>query len=257
MRTLFLWTVALLLGQLISFLVAEARAPELPIEVRLLIGLGAGVVFGVIFSKNQSAQASAFEAARLGDRARCAALLQQRRANGAIQKLDPFGTAALEIVMGEPHAALARLQADTTSIGLAARIRKVVEAHIALSGPDRNQHAQALGSLLELGPLRNREVERYRAYLLAYAALAQVGPDALMRVDSTLAAYKDPEARAFLQWVRAHHEKTPFDAQDRLEDMRRAAELAGGHGFSALVAKILARITALERAMAQVGPYRR
>jgi hypothetical protein len=100
-------------------------------------------------------------------------------------------------------------------------------------------------------------VERYRAYLIARAMLSPVRAELLMAADHALAACKDPEARAYLQWVRAHHEVTPFAAHDRGEDMRRAAELATGQALPALSAKISARAVALERAVAQIGPYRR
>src|SRR5690348_194974 len=97
----FAWTVALALGQLVSFAVIELNEPGLPSEVRLGVGLFAGVVFGVVFTVNRLARGRAFELARLGDRAACAALLTKRRAGGGAQKMDPFGTAALEVVVGE------------------------------------------------------------------------------------------------------------------------------------------------------------
>ena len=35
-----------------------------------------------------------------------------------------------------------------------------------------------------------------------------------MAADHALVTCKDPEARAYLQWARAHHEVTPFDAHE-------------------------------------------
>jgi hypothetical protein len=257
MRVLFLVVVGLVLGQFLSFVVAELKAPGTPFGVRLGIGHVMGLVLCVIILKNHRDQGRAFEGVRLGDRQACAALLQKRRASNTAGQMDAFGTAALEISAGEAQAALARLERDTLRLGISARMRAVVEAHAALVSADLAKHAEALASLLDVGGLPHPAVERYRAYLVARAALSPVGADLLSRADKKLAAFKDPEARAYLQWVRAHHEVMPFDAHDRLPDMRRAAELATLQGLPALAAKISSRATALERAATEVGPYRR
>ena len=257
MRLAFNWTVALVLGQLLSFFIAEYRAPEMPLGVRAAIGLFMGILLGLVISKTQRDQSRAFDAVRRGDRAECLALLQKRRAGGTFGQMDAFGTAALEVAVGELAAVRSRLTRDTVKIGVSARLRALVEAHIALVSGDFAQHGPALASLLEVKRSQLASVERYRAYLIARAALSPVRADLLMAADHALAACKDPEARAYLQWARAHHEITPFDAHDRGEDMRRAAELATGHALPALSAKISARAVALERAVAQIGPYRR
>jgi hypothetical protein len=257
MRVLFLAVVSLVLGQLLSFVIAELQTPDMPLWIRACIGLFAGVLLGALIIKNHYNQVSAFESARLGDRARCAALLQKRLSGGPIQQKEAFGIAALEAALGHPAAALVRLQSQTLRLGVSGQLRAVVEAHAALASADLAQHASALASLLGVGRLPHVGVERYRAYLMARATLSPVGGELLSRADRALAAYKDPEARAYLQWARAHHEVMPFDAADRSEDMRRAAELAAWQGLPALAAKVSARATALERATAQIGPYRR
>jgi hypothetical protein len=257
MRVLFLVVVALVVGQVLGLLVAEMKAPDAPLEVRAAIGLFMGAIFAVIFIKNHRAQVGAFEGVRLGDRAWCAALLQKRRSSDTAQKMDVFGTAALEVAVGEPASALARLQRDTTNIGVPARMRAVVEAHAALLTVDLAQHARALASLLDVQWLTHMDVKRYRAYLIARAALSPVPGDLVARADRALREYKDPEARSYLQWVRAHYDVTPFDEHDRSQDMRRAAELAALQYNPALAARVSARAAAREREAAQVGPYRR
>ncbi len=152
---------------------------------------------------------------------------------------------------------MAQLRADTIKIGVSAQLRAVVEAHAALVSADLSQHAPALAALLDVGRLPHADVERYRAYLVARATLSPASANLLARADHALAAYQDPEARAYLQWARAQHEVTPFDANDRSPDMHRAAELAALQGLPALAAKVSARAAALEREAAQIGPYRR
>ena len=257
MRVLFLAVVGLLLGLALSFAIAELQAPDMPLWIRLCIGLFMGVVLCVVIIKNHRDQVSAFESVRLGDRARCAALLQKRLSGGTMAQMDAFGTAALAIAVGESAAAMARLRGDTIRIGVSGQLRAVVEAHAALASLDLAQHAPALASLLDVGRLPHADVERYRAYLVARATLSPVGANLLARADHALAAYEDPEARAYLQWARAHYEVTPFDAHDHAQDMHRAAELAALQGLPMLAAKVSARATALERAAAQIGPYRR
>lgn len=257
MRVLFLVVVALVVGQVLGLLVAEMKAPDAPIEVRAAIGLLMGAIFAVIFIKNHRAQVGAFEGVRLGDRAWCAALLQKRRSSDTAQKMDPFGTAALEIAVGEPAAALERIQRDTTKLGVTAKLYALVEAHARLASADVAQHARALASLLELGWMPHADADRYRAYLLSRAALSPVASDLVARADSALRAYKDPEARAYLQWVRAHYDVMPFDEHDRSQEARRAAELAALQGIPALSERVSSRAAALERAAAHVGPYRR
>ena len=257
MRLAFNWTVALVLGQFLSFFIAEYRAPEAPLGVRAVIGLAMGVVLGAVISRSHRDQARAFEAARLGDRAECLALLQKRRAGGTFGQMDTFGTAALEVVVGDLAAARERLTRGVVKIGIAGRLHAVVDAHLALVSGDLAQRGQALASLLALGRLPHESVERYRAYLVACAALSPLHASLLEGADHKLASYRDPEARAYLQWLRAHHEITPFDAHDRREDIRRAVDLATRQALPALSAKVSERALALERAEAQIGPYRR
>jgi hypothetical protein len=257
MRVAFLVVMALLLGMFSSFLIVELQAPDMPLWIRFCIGLFMSVGLAVFFIKNHRDQVSAFESVRLGDRARCAALLQKRRSDGTMALIDAFGTAALAVAVGDSATAMARLRGDTIRIGVSGQLRTVVEAHAALISADLGQHAPALASLLDVGRLPHVDAERYRAYLVARATLSPVGGSLLARADHALAAYQDPEARAYLQWMRAQHEVTPFDAHDRSQDMHRAAELAALQGLPALAAKVSARAAALERAAAQIGPYRR
>jgi hypothetical protein len=257
MRVFVLVIVALGLGQVLSFGAAELKAPDAPYEIRAVIGVVMGAVFVVVFLKNHRDEVASFESARLGDRARCAALLQKRRSSDTAQKMDVFGTAAMEVTMGEPAAALARLQRDTTNIGVPARMRALVEGHAALLTGDFAQHAQALARLLDATWLTHIDAKRYRAYLIARAALSPLPGDLVSRAESALRELKDPEARAYLQWVRAHYNVMPFDELDRPQDMRRGAELAAMQGAGALAAKVAARAAARERETAQVGPYRR
>ena len=257
MRPAFNWTVALVLGQLLSFFIGEYRAHEVPLGVRAGIGLFMGVALGAVISRNHRDQTRAFDAARRGDRDECLALLQKRRAGGTTGQMDTFGTAALEVAVGDLAAARERLTRGVVKISVAGRLHAVVDAHLALVSGDLTQHGQALASLLAVGRLPHESVERYRAYLVARAALSPLQSSLLTGADHKLAAYQDPEARAYLQWLRAHHEITPFDAHDRREDMRRAIELATRHALPALSAKVSERALALERAEAQIGPYRR
>ncbi len=60
MRVAFLLVVALVLGMFLSFVIAELRAPELPIWIRLCIGLFMSVVLGVVILKNHRDQVGAF-----------------------------------------------------------------------------------------------------------------------------------------------------------------------------------------------------
>lgn len=257
MRVLFLVVVSFLLGEFITFVILELQAPESSYELRAGLGLFIGVGLAVVLVVNQRRQARAFASARLGDRVRSAALLDKLRSGGPIEQKEAFGIAALEAALGDPATALARLQSQTLRLGVSGQLRAVVEAHCALVSADLAQHAPALESLLSVGRLPFAEVERYRAYLVARATLSPVGGALLARADRALAAYEDPEARAYLQWLRAHCEVTPFDAHDRAQDMHRAAELAAWQGLPGLAAKVAARAAALERAAAQIGPYRR
>lgn len=247
----------MVLGEVLSFVVAEFNAPEIPFEARAGIGVFMGVALGLVISRTHRDQARAFDAARRGDRAECQALVQKRRAGGTFGQMDTFGTAALEVVAGDLAGARERLTHGVTKIGVAGKLHAVVDAHLALVSGDIVARRQALASLLAVGSLPHESVERYRAYLIATATLSPLPPSLLAAASDKLAAYRDPAARVYLHWLRAHHEITPFDAADRRDELRRAAELAQQHALPGLSARIDERALAIERAAAQIGPYRR
>jgi hypothetical protein len=254
-----IWLIALASGQPLSFILMEAKAPDAPDFVKVVLGVAIGVFLLVIFEKMTSQQWEAFAALASGDRAACAKVLARRTRGGWIPDMDPFGTAALEVVAGTEDGARACLVREPGRWRLAGRLAACVEAHLDLLSQDPSRHRAALERLLALPPFEVVEArERYRALLIATAAasLAESDPATSARALEPLASSRDRGVRAFAAWVRTALD-APLEPGEIADEVRRTAGVAGAYGLGRLARTIESRAAAIERARAEAGPYRR
>jgi hypothetical protein len=255
-RRVLLWVVSLGCGQFIGHVLGAVRAPDAPEELHLIVGALAGVLLAVILDVIVRVQARAFELARRGDRAAIAHALAERARRGWMWRLDPVGTAALEIAAGQIDAGRARLTGQTGRLALAALAPRCVLAHAQLASPRPEDSRAALDSLLQTHRLGPAWLRRYRAYLVARAALQAGDPALGVRAAELLARERDPEVRAYLQWLRARWDAQPFDALDREEHAARGADLLTELGDEATAARVRTRAVALRAARAAGAPFR-
>ncbi|MFO0618022.1 MAG: hypothetical protein U0414_35855 [Polyangiaceae bacterium] len=267
------WIVALPLGLLVSAVCAGMRMPDAPWQ--LIVGLGVAMwpVFAVLFDRVVVLRAEAFDAVFSGDLQACQRLLA-RRFNSLPASLDLYGTAALELAVGDVLAARRRLATiPKARIGPALTIKRLLDAHLAVMDANPEERAKTLGMLLTIHPSR-KVWRRYRAYLLAQAALhepvvfveldgqrrrdpraLQIHDDLCRRAAAEIRAYGDPVATHFARFIEASRSLAPV-AGELPQDLRVSAMLARSYGVGPIADEIDARASAAERAEAKKGPYR-
>src|SRR5262249_35180675 len=133
---------------------------------------------------------------------------------------------------------------------------RCIEMHLRMARMPDEDAASVLGTLIDVGRVSMPEGERYRALLIARAAVRTRDTELLARADVLLAQPGDAGPRSLVAGPRAAAE-TPIGEADRPGDARGAAALAAAHADRELAAKVDARAAAIERALAVAGPYRR
>lgn len=116
--------------------------------------------------------------------------------------------------------------------------------HAELVSGDPSRGAAALARVLALPRPRMTEARRYRALVVARAAACCPDLTLVEAAAAGLASERDARARDLGAWVRAWH-ALPLTPEERADDVRRAAALAGRHGLPDLGARIEARAAAL------------
>lgn len=261
-RRVLAWILSLPAAIALSAAIAMLRMPDAPAAVVVGIGLFVWPVLGFAIDRTLVAQAASFGAVTSGDVEACRALIA-KRTRGIGARIDPFGTAAMEIFVGDVAMARARIHREPTPpFGPVAKLKRTVEAHANLAERGGAIAAFVLSELCDVGKLRAPGAERYRALVLAMAALTpnplEGSPDWNMlvaRALDVLSKHRDPEARAYAEWIRASRDVPPATESTVLE-LRRAAALATGHRLLPLAARIEVRASTRERELVGAGPYR-
>lgn len=265
------WVLSLPVGLVLSALCAWSRMPDAPWWLVGIIGLVLWPMLGFLFDRLVVLQAEAFDAVFSGDVEACRALLK-KRGNSWAASLDTYGTAALELAVGDLLSAQRRLAAvPKARVGPALWMQRLGEAHLLVMHPNPAERARTLEVLLAIKPSR-KWGKRYRAYLLAQAALhepvvfLEVGgvrerdPRVLVwhdtlckRAAEEIRGYGDPVAVHFARFIEAARRLDGVKGE-LPQDLRVSAMLARGFGVAPIADEIDARATADERA--EKGPYR-
>ncbi len=268
-----LWVVSLPLGIIVSAVCAGMRMPDAPPALILGIGLVMWPIFGVLFDRMIVLQAEAFDAVFSGDLDACRAM-RARRGTAWMTQIDPHGTAALDLAIGDLTSARSRVASiQKARFGPALWMARLSNAHLLVMDPNPAERAKTLATLLAIQPTRKLG-RRYRAYLLAQAALHE--PVAFVEVDGVrsrdvaavrvhddlcrqaaleIRAYGDPIAVHFARFIEAARQLDGV-AGELPADLRVSAMLARNFGVPPIADEIDARATAAERAEAGKGPYR-
>jgi hypothetical protein len=269
-----IWIGSLPLGILTSAFCAYVRIQNPPLVLVLAIGLVMWPIFGFLFDRIVTLQSEAFDAVFSGDYDACRRVLAKRAKSTAYASLDVYGTAALEIALGDPRAASLRIASiPRARIGPNAWMTKLIDAHILVASANPVERAKALGQLLSIRPTR-KWAKRYRAYLFAQAALhepvAFVEVDGARQIDVRAIREHDELCRRAVAEIRAYadpvavHFARFIEAARRLDDapreppalLRASAQLARGFGVVPIAEEIELRATEAERAEQRPGPYR-
>jgi hypothetical protein len=247
-----LWLVSLVAGIALSIGIAYLQMPEAPLALQLGIGVLMAVMIAGAVEWIGKGQREAYVAVYGGDVQRCREALAVRL-RGPLRDLDTYGTAALELGVGEVSSAKARIRTMVTPFDARVPLRRCLEVHVELAEGALGQGR--LAELVALPRFRMRDLERYRASLIARTGVGCPDGALLECAAGALLAQRDGEVRAFGQWLRDGRE--PFDANDRPADAQRGAELAALHGHAALARRLEDRAAAILRARAEDSPYRK
>lgn len=265
------WIGSLPLAIVLSAVCALLRAPDAPGWLVLTLGFVTWPLLGLLFDRIIVLQSEAFDAVFSGDIEACRRMLS-RRSNSWKTAVDVYGTIALELAVGDIVSARSRFGSiPKGKYGPVAWMRALSESHLLVMSPNPEERATTIGKLLALQPSR-KWGQRYRAYLLAQAALHEpvvfVDVDGVRVRDPRAVAVHDGFCRRAADEIRALgdpiavHFARFIEAARRLDgvkgelpaDLRVSAMLARGYGVPFIAEEIDARATAEERARS--GPYR-